>query len=242
MKKIINFYCDASIDAPLKIACAAYSMSVQDFKTQQVLHSYEDVVCTIENNATNNSAEILAILTAVNKAAELYQKDNNILFRIFSDSRISIFGLREWIPSWIKNMNDNILYSSQGNPVLNQQRFIQVFNTIVSNDMKVEFYHQRGHVLDHKSTCNINDAKRSFIHENGIAPEYLGVDMEYLCKYNDLVDNTSRAVLYDYINQRIEVPCENITVIGEDPMTYFIRADKVKKYLNLIDRNIILRR
>ena len=65
----------------------------------------------IYRNSTNNNSEIAAIHMAVVNALNYRHQFETI--NIFSDSKICIYGLREWIFNWIadENTKDGVLIS-----------------------------------------------------------------------------------------------------------------------------------
>lgn len=218
---IFNLFCDASIDNDRQLACAGCLVCLQDNNTIQ----YQKLI--IQNNATNNSAEILAIWSAINEVINLNNKYKNSVFRIFSDSKISLFGIRDWIKSWIYNMDNNKnLISSSGFPVANQQTFIDIYNLIVENDIHVEFYHQRGHVLDGK--VSYQKAREKFINANKRSPESLSIDIYYISKMNDIIDKNTKNAIENYL---CKIIMPDTVVCGDNPIHFYIRDDLISKFI-----------
>ena len=58
----------------------------------------------VMDRATNNYGELTGLYLAVQIAAEY--KDIIDEFNIYSDSNISVMGLKEWIYSWINHMDE----------------------------------------------------------------------------------------------------------------------------------------
>ena len=189
---IFNIFCDASINTEMRIACGGCYITCQTNDVNQELSKR----LIIQHNATNNSAEILAIYCGIEEALKIRKQYPSAVFSLFSDSKISIYGLRDWIQNWIANAKDGILVSSSGQPVMNQQRFIIIYNLIVRNKLYIELYHQRGHVTERIS---LDQARAQFIRANRRTPESLGVDIEYLSKCNIAIDNATRKALNNYI-------------------------------------------
>lgn len=188
MKKY-DIYCDASINTSNKIACAGCIFV--DLDTKEYTH-YN----LVQYNATNNSAEILAIWLGIAKAVEYKQAlKEPVYFRLFSDSKISLFGLKRWIFSWIKGQGeDHVLYSTSGQPVANQKYFIDIYNMIVMNDLNIELYHQRGHIR-YMSSVDLARAEKYFYKQNNVTTHKLGVTTYDICKANDAVDNATRDIV-----------------------------------------------
>ena len=139
---VINLFCDASIDLDKKIACGGCYIIRQENNGEIYEIGSRRI---IQLNATNNSAEILAIWIGVVEALRLRNIYPGAIFRLFSDSKISLYGLRDWIKAWVERMKpDGTLISSNGQPVINQQRFIDTFNLIVENNKIVNTYSFNG--------------------------------------------------------------------------------------------------
>ena len=229
---IINLFCDASIDKERHMACAAsyivFQPEVNDTDQYCINPIYRGL---IQTRATNNSAEILAVWLGIVEALKLRENNRNAIFRLFSDSKISLYGLRDWIKNWIRDIGpDGVLMSSSGDPVSNQQRFIDCFNLIVENDLKIEFYHQIGHVGNHK----LNEARVKFIRANKVSPEALGLDIHYISMCNNIVDNFSRTSLKNYVSTG-QLP-ENVYLEGVHPMRFSIRDQALPYYISNINK------
>lgn len=139
----------------------------------------------IYRDSTNNISEISAIKLAVKLAIE-----NNLSeINIWSDSQWSVFGLTKWIRSWISNMDNYILKNSSGDPVKNQQIFLSIMKLIIDKNLRVNFYHIKGHVnpYDIKS---INHAISVFNRSNGISISR--EKMYHAVNMNNMVDNETR--------------------------------------------------
>ena len=143
----------------------------------------------ITRDSTNNIAEVLAVKLAVDLALELRLKEVNI----WADSQFAIFGLTTWLSSWIKNSKNNVLYNSSGLQVKNQQLFLGIVRTIIDNNLRVNFFHIKGHVNNQESMIH---AKSVFnrVHNADISED----DLSLAVKMNNLVDNNTRNLLDEY--------------------------------------------
>lgn len=192
---ILNVFADASINTKLGIACAGAMLYDAETNYQQYPNQTEYIV---QINATNNSAEILAICGAINLAyvnmcANGYSVDSTIV-NVFSDSKISLIGLREWLFDWVRRQSDaGVLYNSSGNVVANQVRFIDIVRMILDDRMNVRFIHQRGHVP--VSKYNNKAMVTEFIKENDGFMENTSVTFGEASSKNDAVDKTTRYVV-----------------------------------------------
>lgn len=191
--KIYDIFCDASVMNSLRGACAG-ALVTERFSQNSQLHA------VIQPNGTNNSGEICAILQGVAVAIQIRNQCREpCRFNIFSDSIISIRGVREWIFHWIYNANknkNNILISASGEPVSNQIYFKIIFNMILLNNISVYFYHQKGHVEG-----RYKGVGELFERNNGISLIRLGLTPEYISTFNNYVDGRSRDILRQYFNQ-----------------------------------------
>lgn len=232
---IINLFCDASIDIAKKIACGGCAIYMQDNNTNNIIGSK----LMLQQQATNNSAEILAIWIGVVEALKLRLTYPNAVFRLFSDSKISLYGLRDWIKNWVNNIRaDGVLISSSGEPVSNQQRFIEIYNLIVENGLKIEFYHQRGHVNDGK--ISLEQSRIQFIRANKVAPENLGLDMIFINNCNSYIDDFTRRAVKAYVNNGTLL--KDVELEGQVPMHFFIRGNMLPQYIRNINKTSVISR
>ncbi len=147
----------------------------------------------IARYSTNNDSELRGILQGVLFASQY--KDYFKTINLFSDSMISIMGLKTWIYNWINNIRNGIMYSTSGE-VMNQELIKDIVFTILNNSLSINLFHQKGHV----NSKNILDAKRTFIKTNVLSCD---VDMELIytiSKLNNLIDEKTREYLNWYMN------------------------------------------
>jgi ribonuclease HI len=191
IQNTLNVFCDASIDLNKKLACAGSVIVNSALPDYSVYNSY-----LIQLNATNNSAEILAIYNGIDAAIRyMYWGMHNFTcpINIFSDSKISLYGLREWIYDWIARRSINgVLYNSSGNVVANQEMFLNTARLILDNNLNINLFHQRGHLPN--SQWDSNKVITAFSKENDLH----GIDksdMISICHYNDYVDKTTKSII-----------------------------------------------
>ena len=182
----MNIFTDASIIKTIygeTIGCSG-AICMEDNNT----YKFE-----ISRDSTNNISEITAVKLAVELA--LQNRDRFDTINIWSDSQWSIYGLTKWIRSWTNNMQNYNLMNSSGEIVKNQQIFLSIIRMIIHNNLKINFYHIKGHVneRDYKS---INHAISVFSKSNNatISREkiFRAVSM------NNMVDKTTRQILQAY--------------------------------------------
>lgn len=240
---IINIFCDASIDTDKKIACGGCYIVIQGSDNPSCAsHSPLRYKMYLQHNATNNSAEILAIWAGVTEAIKIREQYPNAIFRLFSDSKISLYGLRDWMKNWIKNSQrrgTDVLINSSGQEVANQQCFIDIFNLIVETGLRIELYHQRGHVGE-SGGVNLERARVQFIRANKVSPENLGLDIQFLSQCNSYIDNMTRYAMRQYIDYGIII--DDTMVLPIDPMHHYIRSNMLPQYIRNINKTSVVSR
>ena len=182
----INIFTDASI---LKLPNGEYmgAPGCVVVHNDQILESS----VFITDDTTNNNSEIKAIRLGVQAA--LKYKDHFPCIRLFSDSQICVFGLREWIYKWKTDSTGSTLLSTSGTPVANQEIFLEIANYIVLNNLEIELFHQRGHIAltNPDSFIKATDDFNKFNYN-------CGADIELVKKlsyYNNMVDEMTRSHL-----------------------------------------------
>ena len=130
----------------------------------------------------------------------------------------------------------NVLISSSGSPVANQQYFIKIFNVIVDNELCIEFYHQRGHVGESGGVSK-EKARAQFIKANKVSPELMGIDINLLCQYNHIIDNLTRNAVRQYVDNNKII--ENAYMEPIHPIEYSIHADMLPVYISCINKTSV---
>lgn len=165
-----------------------------------------DELYTINRHSTNNDSEIKAIYLGIQLA--LKYKGQVKTINLFSDSRICIFGLREWIYNWVQKSGEGpTLISSSNTPVSNQQDILTCIYTIIQYDLQINLYHQKGHV---ENQNQLNLAIKVFKRSNNIGYRYITHEyMATICSCNSYVDNATRELLlsrtYQYEPEPIQL-------------------------------------
>lgn len=188
-RETLNIFCDASIIGKNQkyIGCYGAIAVIKD--------DIVDSIYRMVSETTNNNCEIKGIraaLTLANRYKYYFKYIN-----IFSDSQISVFGLRDYIYNWKYNPKNGLLYGSTGSPIVNQEIFIECHNMIIElelyRDCIIRLFHQSGHVDNGFGA--IKDAAASFKKFNNVHGT-VGYDfIRYISTYNNYVDNMSRSIL-----------------------------------------------
>ena len=209
----LNIFCDASIVGKYDNFTGCYGVIAV------VKDNIIDTCYRIASNTTNNNSEIKGLRAAISMANKW--KNNFKFINIFSDSQISIFGLRDYIYRWKYNPRDGKLYGSAKTPIANQNIFIEChymmkeLESITSTEIKI--YHQSGHVGN--SYNAIKEAALVFAKSNGF-PGKIDLNLiRYISTFNNYVDQTSRSLLRNS-NTKIEY---------SDPI-YFVAKGKINKF------------
>lgn len=222
----LNIFTDASITKLDKetLGCPGAILVRTDENGQNHIintHSY------IVNHSTNNDSEIKAIRTGILCGLGYRQYFKRV--NLFSDSNICIQGLKDWIFNWIHCINNNVMYSSSGMPVANQEIFMSIVHIIVNSGFEINLFHQKGHVMIN-SEKSLLKAQNSMIRSNKLD----GMDMDLVIQisiYNDMVDLMTKDHLkvyyqnYKYMDKQRELfKTNNLNVM----------LDKIPQYKELI--------
>lgn len=145
----------------------------------------------IDSDTTVNKSEIKGIRSSLELAIK-YAKNFRFV-NIFSDSQVSILGLRDYIYNW--KYHDGKLYSSSGKPAANQEIFYQCIELLKhpNIDEKVNLFHQNGHIDN--SYNKLVKAANTFAESNNIVGNVDLNLIRYISTYNDIVDKESRTIL-----------------------------------------------
>lgn len=177
----LNIFTDASVKSKADgnyISCygAVCVVTNQDGSTTVIEEQYE-----VMDNATNNRGELCGIYLGLLLAIKYRNQFNRI--NILSDSQFSIFSLTKWIYGWVRHIKDNMYISSSDAEVANQDMIKLIINTVLLNNIHVNFYHQKGHANTNKM---IKKARQVFYNSNGIWLD--DFELKSVCYYNDRVD------------------------------------------------------
>ena len=179
-------------------------------------------------NSTNNEGELYAILMGV-KALLSYSYMDTFL-NLFSDSRISVEGLRSWCINWSKNQaKDGTLYGTNGKRVANQKIIKYIIHTVSYYRIHMQLFCQLGHINPYK----VDDMNRSiayFLNCNGVR---ISKDMAtQLASFNNMVDNNTR----NYLNDMARKSKGDLSKYGNllIPINYRLSDKMVDEYIPLL--------
>lgn len=197
MELIYDIFCDASVAPGLRGACAGCTINHRYIHDNAVIIAEQESFFVIQPDGTNNSGELEALLLSIYRALDIRERNAiagiPVSINIFSDSMISVKGIREWIFNWV--YMDRVLYKRDGSTVMNQNYIKLIYNAIVMNRLKINIYHQKGHVGN-----NYDKAAKTFHSSNGIFCNTIGVTPQYISAYNDKIDRLTRDTLSQYLS------------------------------------------
>lgn len=181
----LNIFTDASKKTinNISMGCPGYVLVRTDYAGKTYIIEQGS---TIEYDSTNNNSEYKAILLGL-EAAIKYRHQYQFI-NLFSDSKISVYGLREWfINNW--TLEEGQLIGSSG-PVSNQDVISRIIHFIIDNNFRVNLYHQKGHV-----TNKVFDrAIKVFMESNRL--NYVDPKLVAMISYyNDIVDKNTKMEL-----------------------------------------------
>lgn len=153
---------------------------------------------------TSNYGEIKAVRLGVELA--LAHRYNFSSINLFSDSQISIFGVRDRVFNW--RIIDDQLVGYANKVIKNQTEFLDVINLVTNNNLSINFWHQKGHV-DGTNIKNLMYARSTFFESNRpFGSTQTNTDIQfikYISNCNDMVDHYSRDMLYDVSVNKMRV-------------------------------------
>lgn len=223
--KTLNIFTDASISqiGDEYIGCSGAVACTGYFNNITIV----DETFKINRDSTNNNSEIKAIYLGILLAKKFKNQFKTI--NLFSDSKISIYGLREWISNWVESSTGDHLIGSTNKPVSNQSEILSCIYEILDNDININLYHQKGHC---ETDAHIQQALITFKSSNNIS-RY--VTFEYIAnisQWNCYVDNKSRSILYNFLqsnSSRIEQQHKPINLVS-----YSYTRFNLDHYLSLV--------
>lgn len=227
LPNILNIFCDASIVSHNGETIGCPGAIVVQSRGEELYIS--DSKFEILRNSTNNKSELTAIFLALQLA--LKYKNQYPIINIFSDSKISVFGLKEWIFSWYKTMKeDGIMYSSSGREVANQDIIKKIINFVVYNDLHFNLLHQKGHITNSTDKM-IKRSQLTFIRSNNIS---IDRDLDIIInEYNNAIDNQTRTMLKESVNEITD------SISTVKPIRNEITIDTIKKYRTQINKTML---
>lgn len=147
----------------------------------------------VDTYSTVNRAEIKGIKCAVMEAIRLRSIGFRGMINIFSDSQISVLGIRERIFGWFNN--GSYLENKSGEKVANQSEYIEILQLIIQYNPYVNFYHMKGHVNIHDSQLVFKASstfRRSNMHPD-TPVKNIDLDfIKFISKCNNEIDNRTR--------------------------------------------------
>lgn len=182
---------------------------------------------TILLNSTSQQGELYALLLGVQAAV----KYKGFKIKIFGDNQNAIIGIRDWLYKWVIETNNFRSTLGQHGRIKNQDYYMDIIYTILSNQIPIELYHVKGHV-DIKNVGSLNHAKELFVRSNPFIGDDLTDELAYfIAMGNTVVDNYSTTILKSYIENR------DCATSGEFAVHFDYSKFNMNEYLSLVNRN-----
>lgn len=185
---VINVFCDASVRKYGKGYCACAG-AVAVCQNNVLSEDFR-----IVTGGTNIKGEIDAVKQGIFLGTYVKGKTNKTI-NLFSDSQLAIYGIRDRIMGW--KCKDDKLYGYAEHPIAYFESFVEMINFMVYKDIKVNFYHQKGHVKL-KNKDSMLYAIKTFAASNYIREQIPYDFVKYISLWNDYVDRKSRSELYKF--------------------------------------------
>lgn len=229
-KNAVNVFTDASV------------IKLQDQEGGDIFVTAPGFVSVIDGNivnsgvevihgGTNNYGELYAILMGIREIARY--KDTDYFLNIFSDSKISISALREWIFGW-HHRSDKRLRGGSGSYVVNQELMLQCIQEVIKSGVHVSFFHVKGH-CNPSNVDNMAVFKKTFIMNDpksltGTVPDEILYEM---ATNNNVIDNMTREVLHNIVESPNYNPQEYM-ITNNWPMYWYPNKETLDYYKFLI--------
>jgi ribonuclease H len=193
-------------------------------------------------NTTSNYGEMYAIIMALGALIEIKRQLNlkgmdMPTVNLFSDSEISILGLRKWIFNWWSNnttqtfYSEAKLFSNQG--ILNKELFVTAVRMIVDNELPVNLYHTKAHVHISRPKEVINMIQKFGLINHRTINQRIAC---YLTYYNTFVDNMTRDNLKKVVYNSLKFDKDKYAHLNFQFMG-FLTSDVMCKYACLINKD-----
>lgn len=222
----LNVFCDASVTKveDKYTSCPGYAI----VNKGKIIKSDYKVIY----NTTNNYGEIYAIRMGVKAVYDMGYKLGTVSrINLFSDSQISIFGLREWIFTWYQNLNNNMqmVSSDKRLEIANQEVYNSIVNLIAYEGIPIHLYHQLGH-KNFKNNTHLTKVINSF---NSVNKIRISIDeARFICYYNEYVDRFTRDNLHNVTKSDLFKQTDYQKYIM--PVSIILNNDIMKRYSDLI--------
>ena len=192
-----NIFTDASTTAVTETSiCEATAPAFFVIKGKDTEHPIS-VKTDFLDYATSPYAELYAILMGVQAAVKIASKERGAKFNLFSDNIMGVNTIRYFN---IQKNNREIELAVEHN---NRDRYEynmlkrRIIKTIRDHRLKIDFYHQRGHLSAGTDMCISQCVDMFPIHNEFKTVDY---DLaEILCRCNGYVDRKSRDELGEYV-------------------------------------------
>lgn len=217
----INIFCDASIQNG-KPTNGCYG-AIAYLNGKEI-----DSECKVCTDTTNNNSEIKALRLGVCLALK-FKLSGIPVINIFSDSQISVFGIRDRIYNWRMNRQGKLIGSNK-TEIANQDIFIEIMRMMVDNEMNnIAFYHQKGHVNTNNNDDLLN-AMHVFQASNNVREDIDVRFIKFISDMNNVVDKRTRRILYKQGQPKCTDPVTFYTTDFNNYIGRYYEQNKYKRF------------
>ena len=187
----LNIFTDASLRKISEIETWTCAGSIAVYGNTIIDTDYR-----VFKNQTSNFTELKALRLGIDMALKTIRAHPQIqLVNLFSDSQISIYGIRDRIFNW-RVINGQL--AGYGNKtIVNQDIFLEILQIVTDSKLNIRFYHQKGH----SDQISLSASRITLIISNRVvgADEYNICNdfIKFINRYNQIIDNGSRKILYE---------------------------------------------
>lgn len=221
--KALNVFTDASITKYTDngwITCAGYIV----VKDGIIIDSGKEII----HNATSCYGEIYAIKMAI----ETISKYSNTPINLFSDSQISILGLKSRIYNWYQNQVNRTLMTNTKEPVSSQEVYLDIMRMIIQYNIQISLYHIPSHIR----LNNVKDMSRFkelFYANDESLREVDNRTIEEIINCNNIIDNMTRDYLVKITRCKDYDP-DRYMKYSIIPLIWFPKPQDLQAYSQLV--------
>lgn len=220
----LNIFTDASITKYTDngwITCAGYIVVDNGI----IIDSGKQII----HNATSCYGEIYAIKMAIEAISKLGIKKS---INLFSDSQISILGLKTRIYNWYQNQINRTLMTNTREPVSSQEVYLDIMRMIIQYGIQINLYHIPSHIR----LNNDKDMKRfkDLFYANDSSMDVVDDRIiEEIINCNNIIDNMTRDYLVKITRCKDYDP-DRYMKYSIIPLIWFPKPQDLQTYSQLV--------
>ena len=221
----INIFSDASMTkGPGKSFVGCYGVIAMN------KHTELERQCKIATNTTVNNSEIKGIRLAIDVAIKY--RPRCPIINIFSDSQISVFGLRDRMRTW--TVQNQTMYGYGHAKIASQEVYLEIARIVTEASLYFNLFHQKGHVQA-SNYESIREATHVFRASNGIRGQVDHEFIYWISQMNDKVDKYTRTNLSELYRK---LPKQERSQIDNHDAVSFMVSETHQQQLDQLWRNM----